>query len=80
MKSVKVHEFNYEGGVKILDSEIERYITECVELVEGGEGYSIISCGDTVVFANKTSDGKIKVYIAKDYRTETYSDRPEEWS
>ena len=65
--------YYFRNGKNIPDNEIQEYINKIVENLRKSKDdfdYSIIACGDTVVFGTKFLDNNtstISIYVAKNY-------------
>lgn len=62
--------FSYADGVPIKDTEINKWVKECVNDLYGDTSYSLRATGDTVVFAYKSSEdaSEATVIVAKKYQ------------
>lgn len=62
--------FSYADGVPIKDTEINKWIKECVNDLDDNTSYSLRATGDTVVFAYKSSEdaSEATVIVAKKYQ------------
>lgn len=62
--------FSYADGVPIKDTEINKWIKECVNDLDDDTSYSLRATGDTVVFAYKSSEdaSEATVIVARKYQ------------
>ena len=62
--------FSYSDGVPIKDTEINKWVKECVNDLDDDTSYSLRATGDTVVFAYKSSEdaSEATVIVAKKYQ------------
>lgn len=61
--------YQFGNGVKLTDSEIQRYIDENVDYLRNTENefdFSLTGSGDSIVIGTKTEEG-ITIYVAKNY-------------
>lgn len=62
--------FSYTDGVPIKDTEINKWVKECVNDLNDDTTYSLRASGDTVVFAYKSDEDapEATVIVAKKYQ------------
>jgi len=62
--------FSYADGVPIKDTEINKWVKECINDLDDDITYSLRASGDTVVFAYKSDEDapEATVIVAKKYQ------------